>query len=793
MFDNLTTSIFCRTRYIAISYDAGGYVKNIINKDFHFYRSYCDLLSKYRAQDIFEMGEVQNLNVFFADDNNRDVIGGLDPKFYGLLLKELGTTFFRMFLSKNELEFKSDVGRFMCTYPLTSLMLFKISKDSFQGFISFNEIFYQMRSFSSMPAFVINDKNQIAGYTELLMNIMQIKNGSEVLLGKNAEILIKDGSFGAEESAGGSNADSDSWPLLLKWTPETKYTAVMTADREFEQMIHQNSKGLHLYNTSSSSSFCLKINTDLNLQKHKASIEIEYVSNNRGIPNLILNGDETHTNRAALSLPDMTGYNISYLEVQDRTFIQIKNRSAPIFTADIPRVESGVLKKFKTLKSGRKIILSDENGIAGVWISPDGFEESDDSAVYLFVRPGQNVTIKSICIRSVEEKVKEKTPQRDRVLALKYGETEKIFRSLEVNASWDGNNIRLFLLTDITDLHADLNALKNERKTLRMMLADKGTFIGNSSQVIRLRERALTAAGTDISVLIEGETGTGKEVLARFIHGESRRSKKPFIKLDCASIPASLMESELFGHEKGAFTGAVSSHAGRFEQAHGGTLFLDEVSNLPLDIQSKLLGILQDHEVFRLGGKQPLKLDFRILCASNEPLESLIKQGRFRADLYYRLNQYHIHIPPLRERKEDIPILAESFLNETNALYNRNVKEFTSESIIRALQYPWTGNVRELKSAVIRSVIDSINEIAELTFFAGKEIHDNCSEVAPKTRKKRTLLPNDREHFISELKFCNGNINLLMKRLSVSRPSVYKLLNKWALLVDDYRFSNPKT
>ncbi|MCS6265896.1 MAG: sigma 54-interacting transcriptional regulator [Nitrospira sp.] len=234
---------------------------------------------------------------------------------------------------------------------------------------------------------------------------------------------------------------------------------------------------------------------------------------------------------------------------------------------------------------------------------------------------------------------------------------------------------------------------------------DFGIVVGRSQAFEQVLTLARQAAPTGATVMVTGETGTGKEVLARAIHERSLRRDRAFVRLNCAALPAGLIESELFGHERGAFTGAEHQRVGRFELADGGTLFLDEVGEMPLEAQAKLLRVLQDGLVDRVGGANAIPVDVRVIAATNADLHRAIHQGRFRSDLYYRLNVFPIHMPPLRERPEDIPILARHFLQVHSQRLKRHCEDFDEASMERLVQYAWPGNVRELENIVERALI----------------------------------------------------------------------------------------
>src|ERR1700679_1678208 len=244
------------------------------------------------------------------------------------------------------------------------------------------------------------------------------------------------------------------------------------------------------------------------------------------------------------------------------------------------------------------------------------------------------------------------------------------------------------------------------------------TLISSNPGLQSVWRAVLMVARTDSSVLIHGETGTGKELVARAVHDESPRREYPehgpYVKLNCATLPAGLAESELFGHERGAFTGAVSRTDGRFQQAHGGTLFLDEIGELPLELQPKLLRILQEHEYERLGSGRTVRVDVRLVAATNEDLQQMVLQRRFRADLFYRLNVFPISIPPLRQRREDIPLLVGHFLRTLAPRVNKEVTEIADEALEVLKRWEWPGNVRELQNVIERAVIRSSGQRLEI-------------------------------------------------------------------------------
>lgn len=250
--------------------------------------------------------------------------------------------------------------------------------------------------------------------------------------------------------------------------------------------------------------------------------------------------------------------------------------------------------------------------------------------------------------------------------------------------------------------------LSREVISLRHQLRDKFSFqniIGRSDKIKEVLYKIEKVAPTNATVLIRGESGTGKELIAKTIHQYSPRKDKPFVAVDCAGLTETLIESELFGHTKGAFTGAVNKKIGKFELAQGGTIFLDEIGNLPINIQIKLLRTLQEREINRIGEKYPIKIDARFVVATNANLEEAMKSGAFREDLYHRINVFSIFLPPLREKKGDIPLLALHFLNQFNHILGKNIKNISKESMELLVNYPWPGNVREVQNVIQQAII----------------------------------------------------------------------------------------
>ncbi len=309
-----------------------------------------------------------------------------------------------------------------------------------------------------------------------------------------------------------------------------------------------------------------------------------------------------------------------------------------------------------------------------------------------------------------------------------------------------------------------------------------GEIIGRSSTLKEVMTKVAKVAPSDASVLLLGETGTGKELVARAIHRMSKRKDNSFIKLNCAAIPSGLLESELFGHEKGAFTGAVAKKLGRLELADKGTLFLDEIGEIPLELQPKLLRVLQDQEFERLGSTQTLKVDFRLVAATNRDLLHSVSQHEFRSDLYYRLNVFPIRTPPLRDRREDIPLLIEHFVRKYAARMNKSIISIPAKTMETLVQWSWPGNIRELENFVERSVILTPGLVLQVPL---GELH-----AEPDQNKSETLRDKERERILRALRECNGQLggpNGAAARLGLKRTTLQSKLSQFGIKPEAYR------
>ncbi|MFB3776725.1 MAG: sigma-54-dependent transcriptional regulator [Bryobacteraceae bacterium] len=439
---------------------------------------------------------------------------------------------------------------------------------------------------------------------------------------------------------------------------------------------------------------------------------------------------------------------------------------------------------------GRILIVDDEHVVRdslAKWFDSEGYETGSASGgreALLAVQQKQydlallDIKMPGMDGMELQKKLRDADPDLTVIIMTGYASVETAVQALKAGA-YD-------YITKPIDpdelVHLVSNALGHKRyrrelERLRENIQEiypESRLVGNSAGMRRVLELVEMVAPTDTTVLIFGESGTGKELVARAIHAASPRRHMPMVVIHCGALTETLLESELFGHERGAFTGAQYRKKGKFEVADGGTVFLDEISDISLKTQTDLLRVLQEKEIVRVGGTQSIRVDFRCIAATNKNLEDLVKAGTFRPDLYYRLKVFAIDLPPLRERREDIPLLADHFARKYAAAMNRPVPKLSAEAVDLLLGYDWPGNVRELENAVERALV--IGRQAEI------QPADFPFQLQPSAQAAgHTLEEVERAHIERVLRETEGNLSRAARVLDIDRTTLYNKLRRYGL------------
>lgn len=372
------------------------------------------------------------------------------------------------------------------------------------------------------------------------------------------------------------------------------------------------------------------------------------------------------------------------------------------------------------------------------------------------------------------------------ILITAFGDVEMAVRALKQGATdfilkpWQNEKLIATIATAIKlkQSYNEVDKLKKAKEMLEEQISRPfAEIIGKSQAIQEVFTLTDKVAKTDANVLILGENGTGKELIARAIHQRSLRKNKSFVSVDMGAITETLFESELFGHKKGAFTDAREDRPGRFELANGGTLFLDEIGNLSLALQSKLLSALQSRQITRVGSNQSVPVDIRLICATNMPLQKMVAEGTFRQDLLYRINTVEIHVPPLSERVEDIPLLAHHYLSHYSKKYHKNVRLISNDAMERLKRYPWPGNIRELQHAIERAIIMTDSDSLQESDF----LLSRPNTTGPTHSNTLNLDEVEKTAIAKALQMHSGNISKAADELGLTRASLYRRMEKYGL------------
>ena len=449
--------------------------------------------------------------------------------------------------------------------------------------------------------------------------------------------------------------------------------------------------------------------------------------------------------------------------------------------------------------SKKILVVDDESSITGsleMILSEAGYEvltaNSFAGSVAILSRTRVNLVITDLRLSDasgldVIQHIKKTSPEIEVILMTGYGSVDITIEAIKAGAYYylekPYSPDRLFTLVDRAFQLVDL---RHENESLKRTIAgDSETFgmIGRDPKMHQIFETIRTAAPSDASVLIEGESGTGKELIAAAFHAQSQRAAGPFIRINCAAIPHELIESELFGYKKGAFTGAERDKRGLIEAANQGTLLLDEIAEMPTHLQTKLLRVLQERRLRRLGDEREIDVNFRLVSATNRNTVALLEEGVLRKDLYFRISTIKIKVPPLRERLDDVPVIAGRFLMRFNEQYGKQIRDLSPETVMRLVNYDWPGNIRQLESVIERAVL----------FCSGTELLPKClpEEFQSRAQSSTIVIPPllpmeeiERQAIMQTLERTHGNIKKTAQILRFPRPTFYRKLKKLGIKVE---------
>lgn len=687
----------------------------------------------------FDLPFFDTLDDFFRNPEMEWLAGGLENLDPGVFAKKrIVFSVFPAFDSRNVSESEFTYGLLYSRLPLTRLYILKLTDNRFLGVVTLNRAY----DVESQPAALVDEKGAMLHFGRPFAQWLGIREPSAALGKTLGEFL------GFE-------------------------TPIFSGERPFSPWKSVPIKSLPGPVSGERNARFVPLDAEADFRNCNFSISLHFRSVSGMHPNLAIGTTGSHPQ-------DVESLNVFYLGPQTIVIKTSLHELAWFSHAALGPDRDHCLAVERVFRHFR-IILDD--AVIGEFFY-DWMPAADLArGLSLFLRPGERYDLLSAEFKTAPFRRDGAEGRHLMVYARTlHAEQEAWYRVHTRPARLDRLNAVLCSLEDVTHLRLDIDRLRRDKERLSGLLQGEQTLTGASAAMVALRNQLPRVAKSEISVLIEGETGTGKEVLARAIHDLSARKKSPFVKIDCATIPENLMESELFGHEKGAFTGATESRAGRFEQADNGTVFLDEVANLTLPVQAKLLNVLQDLKIQRVGGKRALSLDVRIISASNIPLTELIGRGLFREDLFYRLNQFKIFLPPLRERLEDMSLYASRFLEDANVLCKKSIAAISSPAMRALLSRRWPGNLRELRNTMMRAVL-----LCDTDTITEKDLPLESGEIPSREKTALEDKPLTREELVAHLTEWRGNLKKASKALGVHRATLHRWVRRDGIDVKSIR------
>ncbi len=449
--------------------------------------------------------------------------------------------------------------------------------------------------------------------------------------------------------------------------------------------------------------------------------------------------------------------------------------------------------------SGKILVVDDEQSMCEfmeIFLSKEGYNvettTSANKAVQHTIAEGFDLIIADLMMPEMSglellKEIKSRRPEVDFIVMTAFASVDTAVEAMKQGAlDYVTKPFKVDEIKLVIEKSYNRRKLKKENEVLKKQLRQEfslDNFIGQSEEVIELKKLVQRVSGTDSTILLRGESGTGKDLIARAIHSYSNRASGPFVTINCAALPETLLESELFGYKKGSFTGAIKDKDGLFKVADGGTFFLDEVGNTSPAIQVKLLRVLEDKSITPVGDTKPIQVDVRLIAATNAELEEDVKAGRFRSDLFYRLNVIPIHIPALRERVEDIPILARYFVDIFCRRIGAEIKIISPEAMQALHKYEWPGNVRELENCIERAVLLSRNETIELSEFPARLSEDKpVSVVSKESPETPTLESIEKAYIYYIMNQAQGKKSKAAEMLGIDSSTLYRKLERYKLV-----------
>lgn len=760
LFNTFSLSLLAQYKYLALLFDEEGRMVWAANSKSHTFKEIQSSMSSGPVSDFFDIPEGAPLGALFAPDSPHTRYFPSVPEETAAWVRGLlGPVPALSFVSRNRFEAPLIGANYLVSTPLSFLTLFRLSEKVFLGVVSLSELFLRLTADGGKSLVIVNQRREILGLSDPLISLLELSSPSKYLRRPLSDLMRLDN--GPASVSPANLVSRTEWRAPGDFGKSIR--VVGPAPALSKEALCVDNRGSVEY-----AWILPRIQGFFTEESFECVVEF-YFDGDSHFPNCMMKADIAAMDKPA-RFPDRAGYNLS-CEPGTRTFLLKKGGGTAREYSGIGP-DPGAWNRFTVRKAGASMEWRLNNQSIGVYTEFLPFPDPSGVPILFFLRPGHRLLLRSITISSAPEGKKTQEPGR----ALASAGRHRL--SVVSHTTLRGPEpVEVLEFGDVTRIEDRIRDLEAEKGALLAMLRPEAGPVAVSATMAAIFGEIPRIARSGITVLIEGETGSGKEVAARAIHDASERREEPFVKIDCTTIPESLMEAELFGYEKGAFTGALSAREGRFEQAQGGTVFLDEIAGIPLSTQAKLLTVLQDRRFQKLGGERDVELDIRIIAASNRPLDDLVAKGLFREDLYYRLNQMRLKLPPLRERFEDLPILAQRFIDEGNRLYAKSVKGLSPSALKKLLAHPWPGNVRQLRNVLLKAVLLS----------SSKTLNESDVQSEPGRADLNRRRRPTRAAFCALLTEEQGNLSEVAKRMGMGRQSVYRYLEKFKLKAGDFR------